>query len=242
MKTFIGEWMEHLNYTPEKLGDATGISPKIIARWLKEETTPSVLQLDVVSKVMGVTMDDLTRLNPFDAKGSSNSDKEPVSGNPIVTTMLDAWAKKFDVTADEIAAHTKLPAENIQKWIDKAASPSLMEATIIAASFGISVDDLMTKTPESFYTDYLDNHYFQTKNIKVAVRAQNWMCVHRIKNEIIVFKSKDSETFMIRYHRSSALEPIDIVRISLCRKYRDSREKSKEADRRYPRMEVVNVD
>ena len=246
MKTFIGEWMDYMKLTPEQVGEAADISPKIIARWLKEETTPSVAQLDAVSKAIGVTMDDLTRLDPANSVVKSvdlNEEQEnQKSSGPVVTTMLKEWAEKFEVTAEEIAEHTKLPVESIQKWIDKTGSPSLMEASIVAASFGISVDDLLTKNPNSFYKDYLDNHYFQTKSIKVAVRVQNWLKKHRIKNEIVVFKTKENEIFMVRYTNNSALEPIDIVRISFCRRYRDSREKNLDASSRYKGMEVVDID
>ena len=34
MKTFIGEWMDYMKLTPEQVGEAADISPKIIARWL----------------------------------------------------------------------------------------------------------------------------------------------------------------------------------------------------------------
>lgn len=246
MKTFIGEWMDYMNITPEQLGEASGISPKNIVRWLEEKTTPSVSQLDAVSRAIGVTMDDLTRLDPANSvvKTVELNDEESKDDTnvPVVSTMLKEWADKFEVTAEEISAHTKLSTESIRKWMNKESSPTLMEASVIAASFGITVDDLLTKSPNAFYNDYLDNHYFQTKNIKVAVRVQNWLKHHRIKNEIVVFKTKENEIFMIRYTNKSALEPIDLVRISLRRKYRDSRENSMNTTSRYKGMEVIDID
>lgn len=246
MKTFIGEWMEHFNLTSEQLGETSGISPKIITRWLREETTPSVAQLDIISKALRVSMDDLIRLNPGEMTNEHiDVDDEQSNRNisqPIISTMLKEWANKFDVTADEISAQTKLPVDSIKSWMDKRTSPSLMEASIIAASFGISVDDLLTKSPDDFYADYLNNHYLETKDIKVAVRVQNWMKHHRIKNEIVVFKTKEKEIFMVRYTSKSALEPIDIIKISTRRKYRDAREKIIDFSSRYRGMEVVNID
>lgn len=67
MKTHLNEWMDHFELSVEKLGEMSGISPKIITKWLNETTTPSLAAITHISETLGITIDDIVNNTPKQA-------------------------------------------------------------------------------------------------------------------------------------------------------------------------------
>lgn len=66
MKTYLSEYLHYRNITPQSLGDSTGVSPKIIAKYISGSTTPSLEVATILCDALNITVDDLISVHPKD--------------------------------------------------------------------------------------------------------------------------------------------------------------------------------
>lgn len=64
MKTHLGEWMDHFELSVDELGEKSGISPKVITKWLEGKSTPSLVAINQISDTIGITIDDIVNNSP----------------------------------------------------------------------------------------------------------------------------------------------------------------------------------
>lgn len=64
MKTYLKEWMEHLNIGVRQLSEDTGISEKVILKWTANEITPPLASICKIADALAITVDDLINSKP----------------------------------------------------------------------------------------------------------------------------------------------------------------------------------
>lgn len=243
MKTYIKKWASYLGMSLDSLAEESGISSKIIQKWYDESTTPSVTQLNIISKIMDISMDKLVNIDPDDVPDLNNfeDDDETVDpGKSFITNLpLKEWMDILQINPEDIFKVSGIPVDVIISWMDQKSNPTLLQTKALADMFGLSVDDLINKTPETFYDDYLQIHVFETTKFKTAVRIQNYFRSNGIKNECVVIKSEKYELFLIKYEKLIPLTMFDFFKISINPFFKDRREKEKLDDDKYSGMQIV---
>lgn len=257
MKTYIKKWASYLGISLDSLAEDSGVSPKIIQKWFNEELTPSVAQLSAISKVMNVSMDNLIDKDPDDLEfedpslmgedslsGSEPKKEEQIDdpGKGMVATIpLQEWMNSLGITPDDIFRSSGIPTNIIVSWMEQKSNPTLLQAKVLADLFGIPVDDLMTKTPATFYEDYLQIHVFETTKFKSAVRILNYLNASGITNECVLIRAEKYDLFLIRYEKIIPLTMLDFFKISINPVYKDRREKETLDEEKYAGMKVVKA-
>lgn len=229
MKTYLKEWMEYLNISAHDAAESTSLSEKMFEKWIEGSTTPSVAQLDIISRSFGIIMDDLVHTDPHSDIYTANLNKKDETENAPAKTYLKEWTEYVGATVEEVAEKTGIAVEKVSSWMKEETFPDIIDACKLAVSFGLTLDDFISKDPKTYYKDYLEQHYFETTKHKVAIRVSNYLNKLGISNQLVVMKYNQKDEvkylFIVRYQGTMILDPWDIVKISLQRKYRDSRER-----------------
>lgn len=69
MKTMLNEWLDHFDLNPALLSEKTGISQKLILKWVSGESSLPLSSAARISDVLGITIDNLVNTHPSDFKG-----------------------------------------------------------------------------------------------------------------------------------------------------------------------------
>lgn len=243
MKTYIKKWASYLGMSLDSLAEESGISSKIIQKWYDESLTPSVTQLNIISKIMDISMDKLVNIDPDDVPDLNDFEDDNKTDDPgksfITNLPLKEWMDVLQINPEDIFKVSGIPVDVIISWMDQKSNPTLLQTKALADMFGLSVDDLINKTPETFYDDYLQIHVFETTKFKTAVRIQNYFRSNGIKNECVVIKSEKYELFLIKYEKLIPLTMFDFFKISINPFFKDRREKEKLDDDKYSGMQIV---
>lgn len=64
MPTHLKEWMDHYGVTSEMIAFKTGMSVKVLDKYLSGETTPSLPAIKTISETIGVSIDDILNATP----------------------------------------------------------------------------------------------------------------------------------------------------------------------------------
>ena len=69
MKTMLNEWLNHFELNPKLLSEKTGISQKLISKWVTGESSLPLSSAARISDILGITIDNLVNTHPSDFKG-----------------------------------------------------------------------------------------------------------------------------------------------------------------------------
>lgn len=64
MKTCLASWMNYFDINPVQLSEKTGVSQKMISKYLAGETTPSLEVCGILAKSFSITLDELVYSTP----------------------------------------------------------------------------------------------------------------------------------------------------------------------------------
>lgn len=64
LSTHLKDWMDYYQVTSEMISFKTGMSTKVIDKFVNCETTPSIAALKIISDTIGVSMDDIIDNTP----------------------------------------------------------------------------------------------------------------------------------------------------------------------------------
>ena len=64
METHLKEWMEYYGVTSDMIAFKSGMSAKVIDKYVNGETTPSLAAIKTISETIGVSIDNLVGITP----------------------------------------------------------------------------------------------------------------------------------------------------------------------------------
>lgn len=232
MKTYFKEWMNENGYTVAEVGEKTGISPKILQKWIDKVTTPSISQLSIIVDKYSVSLDtlvfghatvddsdDLTeediRLYKSMTEHGHQEDSDDKSDDPgksiKILLHIGSWMKKLGVDAHEIFHKTGIPVEYITKWVNNEDNPSVAQLLAISQVLGISVDDLINSEPDKYLERFISDHIFETRDYKKCVRFMNYCEKEGISADGLVVKTLQGVIYSVRYNTTFPLSLKDLI-------------------------------
>ena len=181
MKTYLNEWMEKRGCTEEQLAEAAKVSPKMVKKYVAGETTPSLEAMNKFARVMGISMDILTGVDPATLEEEVLEQEDDGELN----TFIAEWINHFDINPVQLSEKTGIDNLKISSWLSGASSPTLIDICKIADALDILIDDLVKRAPLSAADDYTNQHVIETTDIKTAIRLQNYFRKYNVNCGVV---------------------------------------------------------
>lgn len=160
-------------------------------------------------------------------------DSDSAANRMVVPTHLDEWMLERGVHAKDLSEHLGAPVDKIIRWMKHEEMPTLVEMMAIAQSMELTMDDILYRSPTESSVQQMSQHVVETRNIHIATHLQQYFAANNITYAVTALLSKNEEThktkvlnYMIQYETDHALEPAQIIAISMNPLYADMREKA----------------
>ena len=116
----LAKYRKKAGYSQEELADKLGVSRQAVSKWERGEASPDTENLIALSRLYGVTLDDLVNKEPSESETKTNEKKD--DNRNYVHIGLDGIHVKDDedeVHIDKCGIHINEGKEKIKKEFEK---------------------------------------------------------------------------------------------------------------------------
>lgn len=107
MTTKLGQWMNHYQINPVELAERTGLSQKLISKWLSGESTIPLACAVIISDFFNITLDNLVNTDPDDFKGEFSEYHIIETRNFVAASRLQNYLEKIDAPHEVVVVKLK---------------------------------------------------------------------------------------------------------------------------------------
>lgn len=168
------------NLTIEELSARSGVDNKLIEKYEDNQIRPKYATLNKLADALDVKPVEL--YNDKNDKANRNTAEDVTAENKLPFDLLHKFAEILkdlrmygDVSLEELADSTGVPAEEIAKIESEEAIPDIITLYNIAKHFGVSTDFILGKASVTDRRDGLQNFAFSIEQL-AELHAKGILC------------------------------------------------------------------
>ena len=117
MKTCLADWMVHFDINPVQLAEKTGISQKMITKYLTGQTTPSLEVCSIIAETFSITIDDLVYSTPQESVDKLGTYHVIETTDIKVAIRLQNYFKKKDIKTEILVIKAGVSGSNTDRFM-----------------------------------------------------------------------------------------------------------------------------